>query len=302
MLTKTTKGYLWLSIGVLCIGTFSIPYQQAVQHAKEPVLAVFGLLCMAALFATPSLFKAKLFPKGKFRLHFFIFLMMALAGILGNAIYAYALLSISPAVGQVTQRSEILWVVFFSWLVFREPAGVGMWLGLLLIIVGIVVMQYQHLNFNWQDWKGLFFSVLSALCFAQIHVISKWMVQRISPLQMNAGRLIFSAIIMCLVPSMINLAWHASLEFWLWVSLAAFTGPFLGRLTFMSAILYLPLSRCMVISALGPILTVFLQYWLFQIETTWYQVLGGGIVIIGIIAGVALGYGKPNLNSKPGQS
>ncbi len=87
-------------------------------------------------------------------------------------------------------------------------------------------------------------------------------------------------------PAVVQEAWQASLEFWLWVAAAAFCGPFLGRMAFMSALLYLPLSLAMVISAFGPLLTVVLQYWWFQIGTTTYQLLGGSLVILGIVFGV----------------
>lgn len=294
---NTVKGYIWVGVGVLCLGLFSIPYQQAVQHATNPFVAAFGLLFSAAVFSVPNLFRIQWFPKGKFKLHCWVFFSLAILGIIGNSFYAYALVSISPAVGQVIQRSEILWVVVCCWLFFKEPAGPSMWLGILLITVGIMSMQYPHLDFKWQNWEGLFLGLLSAFCYTQLHLISKWMLPQISPLTMNTGRLIVGALLMSLIPSLVQSALEVSLEFWFWVAIAAFLGPFLSRLAFMSALLYLPLSTAMVISSLAPVLTVFFQYWFFQIETTWYQALGGSLIILGIVAGI-MSHKQPT-NQKP---
>ena len=70
---------------------------------------------------------------------------------------------------------------------------------------------------------------------------------------------------------------------WNLLAMAAFSGPFLGRIAYTYSLRYLSISKSVIICSLSPIVTLVLEFLIFGTIISWIEALGGFIMLSGII-------------------
>ena len=70
---------------------------------------------------------------------------------------------------------------------------------------------------------------------------------------------------------------------WIWIALAAFCGPFWGRVAFNYTLRYLTISKTNIIVSFSPVITLLFELLVFGTLISWLETLGGVIMLAAII-------------------
>ena len=67
------------------------------------------------------------------------------------------------------------------------------------------------------------------------------------------------------------------------LALAAFFGPFLGRVTYTYSLKYMTISKAMLLGMLSPVLTIVVEYHLYGTLISHSEMGGSLLIILGIV-------------------
>ena len=65
--------------------------------------------------------------------------------------------------------------------------------------------------------------------------------------------------------------------------MAAFCGPFWGRVAFTYTLRYLTISKANIIVSFAPVMTLLFEFFVFGTLISWLETLGGAIMLAAII-------------------
>ena len=74
-----------------------------------------------------------------------------------------------------------------------------------------------------------------------------------------------------------------TLEGWIWLGMAAFFGPFLGRITYTYSLRYFTIAQAMTAVTFSPVLTLIFEFLIFGRMLSAFELTGGALVITGIL-------------------
>lgn len=275
---------LGLAAGAALWGAaFLIPYKQAVGFAPPAVVA-FALLTSAAVLnsllslAQPQARRRGLQNGGA--VTWWTAAALAVLATLGNVCNAQALTTLEPATASVLLRSEVVFVGLLAALFLGERLSLAFGVGAGLALLGLWVMRGSA-RIGGADW-GLVFGLGAAVCFAAMHVLTRKVAQRVSLVRVNGLRLWLCALFMVGLPGVAQGALAAPVELWLYVALAAFCGPVLGRLLMMFSARHIAAAETALVLLLGPVLTLALAYLFLGTVPTAQRLLGGAVMLVGI--------------------
>ena len=185
---KSLPAYLALAGGVLCL-SFSPVF---VRYAQAPGLVTsFFRMAAAAVFLAPfalghntrgyakpggksddfsSSGKSNGFPRGQ------ALLMGLLGGLftsLDHGFWSTSLASTSVANAMLFNYIAPLWVAIFAALVWREPLRLGFWVGLALILGGMVFVIRSGMTGAFSFNPGDIFAVASSLFYAAYFLVAQ---------------------------------------------------------------------------------------------------------------------------------
>ena len=115
-----------------------------------------------------------------------------------------------------------------------------------------------------------------------MQVITRRVIERISPLAVNALRLWLAVALLGLVPGTLRGALAAGPRFWGFVSAAALFGPVLGRLCIMYSLRTLRAAHSALLLLLAPVLAFVIGYIGWGTLPTGLEVGGGALMLVGI--------------------
>ena len=121
----------------------------------------------------------------------FFILLLALCTILGNLLFLFSIQQISPGIAQLTQRTEIIFVLYLSWFFLKEKVSFRVNLAVLVIFFGISILKWDSANIS-QFITGLlpiFFAILSGFFFACMQLVIQEAVKKFTPAFINIWRL-----------------------------------------------------------------------------------------------------------------
>ena len=121
----------------------------------------------------------------------FFILLLALCTILGNLLFLFSIQQISPGIAQLTQRTEIIFVLYLSWFFLKEKVSFRVNLAVLVIFFGIAILKWDSANIS-QFITGLlpiFFAILSGFFFACMQLVIQEAVKKFTPAFINIWRL-----------------------------------------------------------------------------------------------------------------
>ena len=275
------KGLCLALLAMLGGGIFAVPYRISLETAN-PLTVVWGIFLWALLFSLPGAWISRKKMIYSLRIGW-IALATALAGLLGNYSACKALLQDSPTLFNLVSRSEIIIAIILSWIFLNEWISSRVWIAMIFIFVGIFVMKLESLNFELSEWSASLWALLTAFSFAVMLVLAKSVIKEIDPQVLNVFRLILALIVLwSFVEVRLGIA-ELNITEWKLLAVAAFCGPFLGRIAYTYSLRYLTVSKSVIICSFSPAITLLLELLIFGTIISWLEALGGVIVLCGII-------------------
>ncbi|MDJ0847268.1 MAG: DMT family transporter [Myxococcota bacterium] len=292
-------GTLWALGSALGIAGWAIPWKLASAEGAASANALLLLLFAAAF---NSVYNRARPTESRPFTGFDWALAAALAAftLVGNLASATAIQSLSPALLTLAQRGEIILVALMAWPLAGERPDRLFWLGAGLATAGLLVLQAP---FDAADARavGFAWAGLSVVAFSSMVVLTRVFIHRFDPARVNGLRLWLSVLLW--------FAWHgfppALLEVTpaqaAYASLAAFFGPFAGRLAMMTSSRYLEARLTTLATLAAPPLTLVFGVILLSDTPTTREVLGGLAMLVGIAIPV-LGHRSSGRRSAGGES
>lgn len=279
-MTPQTKGIAWALGGAFCTVGFAIPWKVASQHGDSTTNTLI-LLCAAAAFnSLLTVSQKRSFPTFR-RFDVQVAVALAVFTLLGNLASGYAIALVSPALLVVVMRGEVIIVALLASAVLSERIDGRYWIGAAIAAFGLFLLNDP---FNEVDPinDGVAWAVAAALSFSSMSIVTRKFIHRIDTVSVNALRL-----------------WLA-IGFWfafngipeelrqingpqvLHASLAAFFGPFLGRLCLMTSARYVEARFTSLATLSAPPLTLLLAWILLDDLPLAHEVHGSVIMLLGI--------------------
>ena len=275
------KGLSFAFFATLGGGLFAIPYRLSLETVA-PLTVVCGVFLWALLFSLPGAWLGRHQTKYSWKIGG-ITLLISLAGLLGNYSICQALNLASPTMLVLLSRSEIIIVMLLSWLFLKEIITVRVWLAVVVIIAGIIVMKLNTLSFELNEWSAIIWAITAAFSFAVMQVLAKSIIHEINPQVLNVSRLAFALVILWSLEEVRIRVEVLEFTEWQWLALAAFCGPFVGRVSYTYALRYLTISKTVIIGSFSPVATLIFELLVFGTLINAYEAVGGTIMLAGIL-------------------
>jgi len=275
------KGLSFALLATLGGGLYAIPYRLSLETVA-PLTVVWGVFLWALLFSLPGAWLARHQTKYSWKIGG-ITLLISLAGLLGNYSICQALNRASPTMLILLSRSEIIIAMLLSWLFLKEIITARVWLAVVVIIAGIIVMKLNTLSFELNEWSAIIWAITAAFSFAVMQVLAKSIIHEINPQVLNVSRLAFALVILWSMEEVRSSVTVLEFTEWQWLALAAFCGPFVGRVSYTYALRYLTISKTVIIGSFSPVATLIFELLVFGTLINAYEAVGGTIMLAGIL-------------------
>lgn len=250
--------------------------------------AVFMLLFFAALFNTLSFLVKGVrsgWPKrsSSERLFALPSLLLSVFTVLGNFAASRSIELMHPAVASVIIQLQVLVASTAAYLWLRERITLAFFVGSVISLVGVGVMQWREGELGSDVWLGTLFGLGAATAFGLMQVITRRVATRVDPLRFNAERLWLAVLWMSLVPG--QLAGLGSLrgETVLLTALAACFGPFLARIALIYAARHLSAGLTTLVGLLSPVVVLALSVPVLGQAPRALELVGGALAIVGTL-------------------
>ena len=262
-------------------GLYAIPYRLSLDTVA-PLPVIWGVFLWAFLFSLPGAWFARRQNKFSWKIAG-ITLATSLAGLLGNYAICQALSQSSPTLLVLVSRIEIIIAMLLSWMFLKEFISIRVWMSVVVIVLGIIVMKMDSLTFDLKNWSSFLWAVTSAFSFASMQVLAKRIIDEINPQVLNVLRLAIALIILWSLAEVRSGVTNLQSGEWKWIALAAFCGPFMGRVSYTYALRYLTISKAVIISSFSPATTLLFELLVFGTLISSYEAIGGTIMLAGIL-------------------
>jgi len=275
------KGLCFALLAMFGGGLYAIPYRLSLDTVA-PLPVIWGVFLWAFLFSLPGAWFARRQNKFSWKIAG-ITLATSLAGLLGNYAICQALSQSSPTLLVLVSRIEIIIAMLLSWMFLKEFIGIRVWMSVVVIVLGIIVMKMDSLTFDLKNWSSFLWAVTSAFSFASMQVLAKRIIDEINPQVLNVSRLAVGLVILWSLAEVRSGVTNLQSGEWKWIALAAFCGPFMGRVSYTYALRYLTISKAVIISSFSPATTLLFELLVFGTLISSYEAIGGTIMLAGIL-------------------
>ena len=275
------KGLCFALLAMFGGGLYAIPYRLSLDTVA-PLPVIWGVFLWAFLFSLPGAWFARHQNKFSWKIAG-ITLATSLAGLLGNYAICQALSQSSPTLLVLVSRIEIIIAMLLSWMFLKEFISIRVWMSVVVIVLGIIVMKMDSLTFDLKNWSSFLWAVTSAFSFASMQVLAKRIIDEINPQVLNVSRLAVGLVILWSLVEVRSGVTNLQSGEWKWIALAAFCGPFMGRVSYTYALRYLTISKAVIISSFSPATTLLFELLVFGTLISSYEAIGGTIMLAGIL-------------------
>jgi len=262
-------------------GLYAIPYRLSLDTVA-PLPVIWGVFLWAFLFSIPGAWFARHQNKFSWKIAG-ITLATSLAGVLGNYAICQALSQASPTLMVLVSRIEIIFAMLLSWMFLKELVSIRIWMAVIVIVGGIIVMKMDSLSFELKVWSSFLWAVTAAFSFASMQVMAKSIIHEINPQVLNISRLAVALVMLWSLTEVRSGVADLQSGEWKWLALAAFCGPFIGRVSYTYALRYLTVSKAVIIGSFSPATTLLFEFLVFGTLISSYEALGGTIMLTGIL-------------------
>jgi len=281
------QGIYWALGSAIGIATFVIPWKIASSLGDTRVNTLILLLAGAAFNSVFLAAQQRSIPRfRRFDVGFAI--AIAVLTLLGNLASAEAIAHLSPSLFTLLQRSEVILVALLAWPLIGERIDRRFVLGAFIAGCGLIVMQDPFAG-EGPGFEGTALALFSAICFGAMAVLTRKYIQRIQLVAVNALRLWLAVGLWFVFNGIPEALSEVSAEQAGYVCLAAFCGPFFGRLCMMTSAKYVEARITILATLAAPPLTLALAYVLLDDFPQLREIQGGLIMLVGISIPILLG-------------
>lgn len=274
------RGILWALASALGIAAFVVPWKIAAAHGEAAINTLLLLSAAAVYTSFLTTYQQGRVPSFRgFDLR--IAVALAVCTLLGNLASAHAIQLVSPALLTVVQRCEVMFVALLAWPIIGERIDRRFWIGAAIAGCGLVILQDPHAMGDPRA-EGMAWAVASALCFSSMSVITRKYVQRFDTVSVNALRLWLAVGFWFAWNGLPDALSRISVEQVGYTSLAAFFGPFMGRLCMMTSAKYIEARITTLATLAAPPLTLVLAYIVLADMPSAREIVGGLVMLTGI--------------------
>jgi drug/metabolite transporter (DMT)-like permease len=185
-----------------------------------------------------------------------------------------------PTLVAFFSRSETVYAVFLGAWLLGERLQRYQWLGVGLSIIGAGAITFRA---GPVVWLMLALTLVSNFFLAWSTLVAKRNITAVPPLLLSVARTLIMMLMLGLVALLTGQLTWPSLPAWLWIIGGAFFGPFLSYFLFYQSLLYLDLTRSIVIRATQPFFVAIYSYFLFNTVINVQQFVGGVVMIAGVV-------------------
>ena len=283
MFSDRRRGLAFSLLGALCSALYLFPYKRAAEFAPADVLA-FALLVVAALLSSGvSWFERRSAPSAvpvAGRLLWAPAVLLSVLTVTGNYCGAQAVSRLDPAINSLLLRTEVVFVGVLGTLFLGEAVSGRLALGAGTALAGLCVMRWP-LSLEGAG-RGVPWSLGAAASFGSMQVITRRVIQRISPASVNSLRLWIAVAALACVPQLLPRALGAGALFWSYVAAAGFFGPFAGRLSIMYSLRGLRAAESALLLLLAPLFAFLIGYLGWGTLPSGRESAGAGLMLLGI--------------------
>ena len=155
---------------------------------------------------------------------------VALFGIAANYALSRSLETSSATLFIVIARTEIVMAMILGWLFLKEKVTVRLWIGV-VVMIGVILMKSEGLSIPLDALIPVVWAFACAFFFSLIQIVSKAVIHLIDPQVLNVSRLVIASTLLLGSEEIRNELSGLTYYQWSMLALAAFFGPFLGRVT-----------------------------------------------------------------------
>jgi drug/metabolite transporter (DMT)-like permease len=280
MPSEQRRGLIWALGATLGVASFVVPWKVAA-GLGEPITNALLLLAFAALFnSILTAYQQRRLPRFT-RFDLALSMLLAAFTLLGNLASANAIQLLSPAMLTVMQRSEVIIVALLAWPFIGERIDRRFWMGATIAAVGLLIL-HNPLESEEVRASGMAWALTSAFWFGSMAVATRKFIHRIDPVSVNALRLWLSVVLWFAWHGAPDALYEITLPQAFYVSLAAFCGPFLGRLCMMTSARYLEARYTTLATLAAPPLTLLLGFVFLSDLPSGREIFGGVVMLMGI--------------------
>lgn len=274
------RGIYWALGAAFGVVAMIIPWKVANTLGDTKVNTLI-LLAAAAVFNTAlTVVQRRAMPRFR-RFDFGFAAALAALTLLGNLASASAIAQLSTALVTVIQRSEIIIVALLAWPLIGERIDRRFLIGAAIAVCGLMVL-YDPVASSTPHASGMALAFFSAICFGAMAVLTRKFIQRIQPVSVNALRLWLSVTLWFAFNGVPKALFEISPAQAGCACLAAFCGPFVGRLSLMMSAKYVEARITALAMLTAPPLTLVLAYLLLDELPQVREITGGLLMLLGI--------------------
>ena len=285
------RGLVWAAIAAACIGVFSVPWKAA-NGAGDPLISTVVLLGSAATFSTIlTLVQQRRWPRFR-RFDFIAAGVLATLTLAGNLASAHAIQAISSSLMTVVQRTEVLVVALIAWPLLGERVERRFWLGALVAVVGLLLIQdpldmagragLHGVEASVLRADGILLALGAAVIFGCMAVFTRRVIQQIDPVAVNGLRLWIAVAFWFAANGVPDALRQAPAEQLGYAAAAGFVGPFMGRLSMMMSARHLEARVTVLMTLAAPPITLMVAVWTIGDWPSPRELVGGVIMLLGV--------------------
>jgi drug/metabolite transporter (DMT)-like permease len=197
----------------------------------------------------------------------------------GNYAIERALTDLHAGVVSSVLQTQVLVVALMEVAFLGARMRARFWVGALVAVGGFAVMRAPIGADAGVSLAGLIWVLVAATSFSAMLVFTRWIIERIDPVFVNASRLVLACLVMAAIPEFRG-GLSASATSWGFAAAAAFCGPFASRLCLMFAVRHITASHTKLITLSSPIFA-FLFAGLAMMSMPSARELIGSLLLVG---------------------
>lgn len=274
------RGIAWALASAFGIAAFVVPWKIAGSLGEARINTLLLLFAAAIFTSLLTGYQQRSFPIFR-SIDLRIAAALAVCTLIGNIASANAIQLLSPAMLTVVQRSEVIFVALLAWPIIGERIDRSFWLGAAVAGGGLLILQ-GPLSFGEPRAAGIAWAVASAICFGSMAVITRKFILRFDTVSVNALRLWLAVALWFAWNGFPDVLYEITTEQVGYTTLAAFFGPFMGRLCMMTSAKYIEARITTLATLAAPPLTLALAYAILSDLPDAREIQGGILMLIGI--------------------
>lgn len=205
--------------------------------------------------------------------------------VVGSSLFYIAIQQMeNPAIVSFFVNMGAVFILILGYFFLKERFNPIEYFGIGITIFGVFLINYHtDSRIAGSSITGVWLIVGSTFFIALAIVIAKKAVKSIQPVILTTGRIVTLFLISFLFLITNNESFAVPASTIVNTLLGSFMGPFLALLSSYYALKYIEASFVTVISSTKGFFLVILTYFVFSIQISHYQLLGGLATIVGII-------------------